>query len=120
MCEASFPRMHRPRIGAAVAVAFILGATAFATGRAAVDAPPATAEQKEKTVVIPVEGMSCVACTASVRKTLSSIAGVTEVKVNLVERNARVRFDSKRVSPDRLVDAINRLGYRAGVPAEVR
>lgn len=83
--------------------------------------PAATAPEqtKIKTVVIPVEGMSCVACTARVKKTLASIGGISEVRVNLVERNARVRFDSTRVSPDRLVDAINRLGYRAGVPAEV-
>ncbi len=119
MCEPCFLTMRR--IGPAVAIAFTLGATAFASGAlAAADAPPATAAQtKVKSVVIPVEGMSCVACTARVKKTLSSIAGVTEVKVNLAERTARVRFDSTRVSPDRLVTAINGLGYRAGTPAEV-
>lgn len=72
-----------------------------------------------KTVLIPVEGMSCVACAASVKKALTSLGGVSKVEVNLAERNARVRFDSTRVSPDRLVAAINGLGYRAGVPAEV-
>lgn len=73
-----------------------------------------------KTVVIPVEGMSCVACTARVKKTLTSIAGVGDVQVSLAERNARVRFDPSRLAPDRLVAAINGLGYNAGTPTETK
>jgi Cu+-exporting ATPase len=102
---------------------FVPGAHAGAESTKA-DAEPAAARAAEptasKTVVIPVEGMSCMACVARVKKALGAVAGVTEVRVNLVERNARVKFDSSRVSPDRLADAINRLGYHAGTPIEVR
>lgn len=73
-----------------------------------------------KTVVIPVEGMSCMACVARVKKTLTSIAGVGDVPVDLAERNARVRFDPSLLAPDRLVAAINGLGYHAGAPAEAQ
>jgi len=73
-----------------------------------------------KTVVIPVEGMSCVACAARVKKTLTAIAGVGDVEVSLAERNARVRFDPSRLAPDRLVAAINGLGYKAGTPTEAK
>ena len=69
-----------------------------------------------QTVRIPVEGMSCVACAANVKKTLVAIAGVEEVEVHLGERNARVRFDSRQLTPERLVKAINGLGYSAGAP----
>lgn len=69
-----------------------------------------------QTIRIPVEGMSCVACAANVKKTLVAIAGVEEVEVHLGERNARVRFDSRQITPDRLVAAINGLGYSAGTP----
>lgn len=72
------------------------------------------------TVVIPVEGMSCVACAARVKKTLTSIAGVGDTEVSLGERNARVRFDPSRIDPHRLVATINALGYRAGTPAVVK
>lgn len=72
-----------------------------------------------QTVLIPVEGMSCVACAARVRKTLADTAGVEEVEVHLGERNARVRFDSSRVTADRLVGLIKELGYSAGTPAAV-
>lgn len=105
-----------------------IGVTSSAGAHARAEAPKASAnpltasaadQTKIRTVVIPVEGMSCVACVATIKKALAAIDGVTEVHVDLVERSARVRFDSSRVSPPRLVDAINKLGYRAGVPAEV-
>ncbi|MCM2257577.1 MAG: heavy-metal-associated domain-containing protein [Vicinamibacteria bacterium] len=73
-----------------------------------------------KVVQIPVEGMSCAACVARVKKTLAAIGGVAAVDVSLVERRARVRFDPSRLSPDQLVAAIKGLGYRAGAPAEAR
>lgn len=73
-----------------------------------------------KTVVIPVEGMSCVACAVRVKETLTSIAGVGDVQVSLAERNARLRFDPSRLAPDRLVAAINGLGYHAGTPTEAK
>jgi copper chaperone CopZ len=108
-------------MGVAVAMVLGIGRLGFVgDARAAADPPAATADQaKVKTVLIPVEGMSCVACAASVKKALTSLGGVSKVEVNLAERNARVRFDSTRVSPDRLVAAIDGLGYHAGAPAEV-
>jgi copper chaperone CopZ len=72
-----------------------------------------------KTVVIPVEGMACVACAASVKRALKSIDGVSEVEVNLEQRAARVTYAPAKVAPDRLVAAIHKLGYRAGTPKEV-
>ncbi len=72
-----------------------------------------------KTVIIPIEGMSCSACTARVKKALTSIDGVSEVDVNLADRNARVRFAPSKLSPDRLVGAVNGLGYHASAPTEV-
>lgn len=82
--------------------------------------PTSTEEAHMTTVVIPVEGMSCIACAARVKKTVASLAGVGDVKVSLAERNARVLFDPSRVAPDQLVAAINGLGYRAGTPTEAK
>ncbi len=82
--------------------------------------PAATQETNMKIVVIPVEGMSCVACAARIKKTLTAIDGVGEAEVNLGERRARVRFDPSRLSPERLAAAINALGYHAGAPAEAK
>lgn len=107
-------------------LAALLGAfalyVAFAGACTSQEAPrrSATEEANMKTAIIPVEGMSCVACTARVKKTLTSIAGVGDVQVSLAERNARVRFDPTRLAPDRLVAAVNGLGYHAGTPTEAK
>ncbi len=71
-----------------------------------------------KIVIIPVEGMVCVSCTASVRKALKSMDGVTDVKMSLESRTARVQYVEGKTSPEQLVAAINHLGYRAGTPRE--
>lgn len=84
-------------------------------------ATPAVQEDANlTTVVIPVEGMSCVSCAAKIKKTLASINGIGDVEVSLGERRARVRFDPSRLSPDRLIAAINDLGYHAGAPVEAK
>jgi copper chaperone CopZ len=54
-----------------------------------------------------------------VKRTLKAIDGVSEVEVNLERRSARVTYAPGRVAPEKLVAAINRLGYRAGTPRDV-
>jgi copper chaperone CopZ len=80
--------------------------------------PSATEEANMKTVIIPIEGMSCSACAARIKKTITSIDGVSDVEVNLADQNARVRFAPSKLSHDRLVGAVNGLGYHASAPAE--
>ena len=79
-------------------------------------AQPAKSPQQTRVVTIQVEGMACLACTARVKSTLKAINGVAEAEVNLAGRFARVEYLEGKVSPDQLVSAINRLGYRAGPP----
>lgn len=70
-----------------------------------------------KTVRIPVQGMNCVVCAASVKKALQSIDGVQEAEISLERREARVRYYVEgKVSPEQLVAAVNQLGYKAGTP----
>jgi len=77
-------------------------------------------EVSSMTVVIPIEGMSCASCTARVKRTLTSLDGVTNVEVDLGERRARVSFDATKLTAGRLVTEINALGYTAGTPTEPR
>ena len=78
----------------------------------------ANVEGKEmKTATVPVEGMSCAACAAQVKKKLKSIDGVRDVHINLEQRNASIEFEAGKVAPEQLTAAINELGYKAGVPA---
>lgn len=77
----------------------------------------AASDPAMKTVTIPVEGMSCAACAARVKKALKEIPGVQAVELNLERRNAQVGYFDSQVSAGRLVAAINQLGYKAGRPA---
>lgn len=71
---------------------------------------------KTTTVRIPVQGMTCVVCAAGVKKALESVDGVQHAEVDLAGRQALVRYDEGKVSPERLMAAINQLGYVAGPP----
>jgi copper chaperone CopZ len=81
--------------------------------------PQADQKIQVKTVVIPVEGMVCVACAGTVKRALKSIDGVSNVEVSLEKRTAQVTYAPDKLSPDRLVAAINKAGYSAGTPKEV-
>ncbi len=96
----------------------VLGSLGLGLGTGALAAQPA-AKSDLKTVVIPVEGMACIACAASVKRALKVIDGVSEVEVNLERRTAQATYAPSKVAPDRLVAFINKLGYRAGIPKEV-
>lgn len=73
----------------------------------------------KKFIEIPIEGMSCMSCVANVKKTLSAIDGVKNVTVSLKDKNARIKYDTQKVSPKVLAEAINKLGYKAGEPKEL-
>jgi copper chaperone CopZ len=102
-----------------VGTLIVLGSLGLGPGTGALAAQPA-AKSDLKTVIIPVEGMACIACAASVKRALKAIDGVSEVEVNLERRTAQVTYASGNVAPDRLVEVINRLGYRAGAPKEAQ
>ena len=71
-------------------------------------------EGEIKIIEIPIEGMSCMSCVANVKKNLSSIDGVKEVKVSLQDKNATVKYDPKKVTIEQLKITINKIGYKAG------
>ena len=67
-------------------------------------------------VNIPVQGMTCAACQASVQKTLQRQPGVLDASVNLMMHNAAVTYDPALTQPEALVDAIRDTGYEAALP----
>jgi Cu+-exporting ATPase len=65
---------------------------------------------------IPVQGMTCAACQASVQKTLQRQPGVLDASVNLMMHNAVVTYDPEVTRPEALVEAIRETGYEAEMP----
>ena len=70
-------------------------------------------------VRISVEGMSCSACAARLKRGLKATAGVVDVEVNLVERGARVRYLPEKTTPEKIAASINGLGFKAGSPPAI-
>jgi mercuric ion binding protein len=90
-------------------------------GRVFSAGPPSPKDEAHadlKTIVIPVEGMVCFACAATVKKAVKSLEGVRDVEVSLEKRTAKVTYAAHKLSADRIVAAINQAGYRAGLPKE--
>jgi Cu+-exporting ATPase len=65
---------------------------------------------------IPVQGMTCAACQASVQKALQRQPGVLDAAVNLMMKNAAVTYDPAVIRPEALVEAIRDTGYEAELP----
>jgi len=67
-------------------------------------------------VTLPVEGMTCAACQATVQKALNKAPGVSKATVNLMTNEATVEYDAASTDPSALVAAINDTGYLSHLP----
>src|SRR3989442_3459525 len=68
------------------------------------------------TVTIPVDGMICVVCAASVKRTAQAVNGVRAADVDLARRRATVSYIDGKTSPEQIAAAIAGLGYHTGPP----
>lgn len=82
-------------------------------GRGSAAAPEGAAAAADRSVRIPVSGMTCAACQARVQRALAKQPGVVDASVNLMMENAAVTFDPALTTPDHLVEAIRKTGYGA-------
>jgi mercuric ion binding protein len=108
------------RRGMAVAVAVCALAAASAlcfavrvqmkAGVAAVIAPAVT-----ERVVVAVEGMHCGGCASGIKAMLKRTDGVVSADVSYERKEAVVEFDPGRTSREKIVEAINNMGYKVSV-----
>lgn len=68
------------------------------------------------TVSIPVEGMTCMVCASSVKRTAQGVDGVREAEVDLARKRAKISYVDGTTSPEHIAAAIARLGYKTGSP----
>jgi len=73
---------------------------------------------KFEEVELPIGGMTCGACARAVERQLGSTEGVEKASVNFATHTASVRFDSGRTGREKLVAAVEDIGYQ--VPEEPR
>lgn len=71
---------------------------------------------KTEQVFITVEGMSCpTSCVAGIVAMLNRTPGVLSADVSFENKEANVEFDPAAVSREKIVEAINNMGYRASL-----
>jgi Cu+-exporting ATPase len=65
-----------------------------------------------------IEGMTCAACSTRVEKVLNKVEGVTKANVNLSTNKATVEFLSGAVEDETLINAVEKVGYKAEMEIE--
>lgn len=76
--------------------------------------------QQVTKVKMAVDGMSCMTCVAKVKRTIESLDGIKEVKVSLEEKQAIVTYVSGKLPPEKIQEAVNKNGFKAGKPEKQR
>src|SRR5690606_24987070 len=69
-------------------------------------------------LVLPITGMTCANCAATVERALRRTGGVSGADVSYASERATVRYDPSSVTPDELVRSVERVGYGAILAAE--
>lgn len=98
-----------------LAAGVLLALCASSCNDARAEGAPPQASPALSTVTLAVEGMSCASCSVAVRVALEKLDGVRDARVSFEQKRAIVRYVVGQVTPQQMVEAVNRLGYRASV-----
>jgi len=64
-----------------------------------------------ETTTIPVKGMTCMGCVASVQRVLKGINGITSADVSLEQAQASITYDPAQADLQKIKAAITDAGY---------
>lgn len=70
-----------------------------------------------RTVTLNVEGMYCGGCAVSVRIALKKLDGVQDAKVDVKKAQAVVDYVEGKVTVEQMVQAVEKVGYKASKPS---
>ncbi|MCA1786297.1 MAG: heavy metal translocating P-type ATPase [Desulfobacteraceae bacterium] len=65
----------------------------------------------DKNLTLPVTGMSCANCAASIDKTLAGMEGIIDVGASFATEGVRVTFDSEKTDLQKIIAKIRDLGF---------
>lgn len=66
---------------------------------------------ENKQLILPVTGMTCANCSATIERNLKKINGVGEASVNLSSERATVSFDPRLTNLDQIILRVQKAGY---------
>ncbi|WP_300163592.1 heavy metal translocating P-type ATPase [Solidesulfovibrio sp.] len=76
-----------------------------------------TSDATSVSLLLPVSGMHCAACSARIERVLRTVPGVAEADVNLADETLRLRYDPQVASLDAIRARVADLGFSLGEPA---
>ena len=103
---------------AALAVVLGLAVAPTTAGDAEKDDAKASLPDGQVRTVIPVSGMTCGGCAAIIKTVVKKLDGIVEVEVDHEKGNTSVTYVKEKVTVTEIVNAINKMGYKATEPKE--
>ena len=64
-----------------------------------------------KQITLPITGMTCANCSATIERNLKKVSGVETAMVNLSSERATVEYNPNESTLEDLIDRVNRAGY---------
>src|SRR5258706_8558785 len=65
-------------------------------------------------IVLPIEGMTCASCAATVQEALTGATGVTSAGVNFATNKAAIEYDAAQTNVAQLIKTVREAGYNCG------
>src|SRR5438874_6649387 len=65
-------------------------------------------------IVLPIEGMTCASCAATVQEALAGASGVTSAGVNFATNKAAIEYDAAQTNVGQLIKTVREAGYDCG------
>ena len=66
--------------------------------------------EKTQHLVLPITGMTCANCVATVERNIKKLEGVHAASVNLASERASIEFDPSTVDQEKILERIQRAG----------
>ena len=73
------------------------------------------ASQAVRSTALRIDGMTCASCSITVRLAIKKLPGVRDVKVSAEAKTAVVDYDPTKVTPEQMIEAVDRAGYQASL-----
>jgi Cu+-exporting ATPase len=68
-------------------------------------------DKNSKKVILPLRGMTCASCAATIEKALSGLPGVSQANVNLASEKASVEYNTDKVDVATMAKTVSNAGY---------
>src|SRR5260370_38721214 len=72
----------------------------------------------QKQEILPIIGMTCANCVATIERNVRKLPGIQEVNVNLANERLNVVYDPTQLSHDEIVARVRKAGYDVPVVTE--